>query len=358
MRRIALMFVIFLLLMSLVPLTFAQDGNSRSGYGDDIPEENPDDKDEKEEGVNSVAKRIANKDVRDVNKRLLELPDYVQKLKRDNVAEKAQIVREEATQIREKLSKCIDNEEENCKALRSEVKLRVKRSLARITEKTLNVLNKLKERVNNSDIVDKDAALEKINAAIVNLEEAKANVLALTNESSREEVKNAITELKNALKEAKETVREYFSKAQVNARRLQNSINKFNKLIENIGNRLDRFEERGYDFSDLKSKLDEVNEKVVSAQSKLDDKDNVGALNDLKEAHILLLEVLKEFRADLPKDDADDEGEDGVEDDEEETDEEGNETEDDENSEDETEDEEDDDTNEEGSDDEEEDDEE
>jgi len=143
--------------------------------------------------------------------------------------------------------------------------------------------------------------LEEINAAISNLEEAKDKIQGLTRESSKEEIRSAISDLKNSVKEAKELIKEYHHKAKYNKQKLENAIERFNKLIEKISDRLSKFEERGYDFSDLKIKLEEVKNKVDVAEVSLNEDDFETSLSTLREAHSLLLEVLREFKAGMPE---------------------------------------------------------
>jgi len=89
----------------------------------------------------------------------------IDRLKLRNVQIEHRIVkREEAIEIRERLKECItEGDLEECKELRKETKLRIKHSLQRTTNRVLNVLTKLKERVENSDFENKDTALEEIN---------------------------------------------------------------------------------------------------------------------------------------------------------------------------------------------------
>lgn len=78
---------------------------------------------------------------------------------------------------------------------------------------------------------------------------------------------------------------------------MQNGINRYNNLADKIENRLIRFEERGFDFSDLGLKLDELRTKAISAQSNLDNGKLEAALTDLRDAHGITLSILKAFRA-------------------------------------------------------------
>ena len=297
-----------------------------------------DSEDTNDDSVNEIQRRVVDKNLRQVNERLLKVPDTLKNLRRANALTERKLMKKtEATELKEKLTECRSSEEQDCKDLKKEARLRIKTSLQRITEMMLNVLNKLKDRIEDSDAENKDSILEEINVAIADIENAKQGIMGLDRDSTREEIKAAISELKDALKEARELVRKYYAKGKINEQRLQNAINKFEKLAENIEDRLNKFEERGYDFGDLKELLQDLKQETKDAQTELDNGNNEGALEHLRNAHQIVINILKEFRANKPRDTEDEDTED------EEDDNESNETgdDDDEDEEDEEEDDED-----------------
>jgi len=295
MKKLISLILMLILVIGIVPLVFAHHEGAR-------------DRDSDREDRDGPLRSIANdKTLRRANQQLLEVPDLLKKVRRTNLAgDRSMLQKKDAMEIRERLRECKENDEEDCKNLRKVAKVRAKHSMLKITERILSVLNTLKEGIENSDMENKDEALSEINAAITNIEGAKSNIDALSEDSDREEVKAAIRELKNALDEAHDLVKEYHSKVRINEKRLQNAINRYRKLIGNIGERLDKFEERGHDFSGLKSKLDDVGVEVRDAQTALDNGELREALGLLKQAHDITINILREFRANI-SDDGDDE---------------------------------------------------
>ncbi|MEK6826494.1 MAG: hypothetical protein AABX90_02605, partial [Nanoarchaeota archaeon] len=108
---------------------------------------------------------------------------------------------------------------------------------------------------------------------------------------------SAISELKESIKEARELFREHYPKSKINAQRLENAINKFEILAKNIGNRLSKFEARGYDFTNLRAMLSELNSSIEKAKENLSNSNTGATLEVLKNAHALTISILHEFRA-------------------------------------------------------------
>jgi len=222
---------------------------------------------------------------------------------------KATLMKKDVNSLKDKLRRCNsvqDNAvtDQDCPDLKKKAKSYAKNKLISITERTLNTLNKLKERYENSDGEIKEEALREINSAIEDIEAAKESIRSLTAEdSTREEFKEAISVLKQELREAKEVFKKYFSKGNISKQRLENAINKFTRLSEKISNRLDRFEARDsrYDFSDLRALLEDLNTQIDEAQSNFDNDNLEAALTNLREAHRILTKILHDFRANIDK---------------------------------------------------------
>ncbi len=254
-----------------------------------------------------LGRKFINEDVRRVNERLERIPEALRELRNANRDEIRSLVnREDFNKIGLRLKEC-KSEEEACKELRREAKLKAKNTLKNITERILNVLSKLKERIESSGIENKEGALNEINVAIEKINAAKEKVIALTNESTKDEVRAAISGLREALKDAKELIRKYHSKT-ITEQRLRNAINRFTKLAQNIENRLNRFEVRDYDFSDLKALLVDLRKELDNAKTDLDAGNKESSLGYLKNAHQITLSILRQFRAGIGEKPEDKEG--------------------------------------------------
>lgn len=275
MKKIALIFVLMLL------FSFAVIGQGRGNDGD-----------------SDSADDLEDTNVRKVNERLKDLPEVLKEIREAN-KERRELRREEIKDLRERLKACKENNDEVCEDLRTGSKLRIKHSLEKISSRVLDMLNSLKERVKDADIEDVDSALEKVNFAITSVELARDKVNGLTEESTKEEIKDAIADLKTALTGAMGVISDYNVKPVINDARLQNAIRRFNTLADNIEDRLSKFEERGYDFSGLKVLLSDLKGKIAAAETSFGEGDKVSTMDSLEDAKKLTLEIFKSFRANL-----------------------------------------------------------
>jgi len=231
-------------------------------------------------------------------KELRSIPKVVDRLRALKFLSIKRLEREEVMDIKDRLEECKDKEEvSDCKELRTEAKDWVKERLKELTERILNALVKLKEKINASDSENKQAILDEINSVIEQINAAKEKISLLNKESPKEEIKSSIAELKSVLKSAKEIIRKYH-KSNISEERVRNTISRLNMLADKIITRLDRIsQQRNIDFSSLKAKVERAKEKVANAEQNLLSGNKEEAIKLLKEAHSIILEVLKEFRA-------------------------------------------------------------
>jgi len=291
MRKFLVIFIISMFIISLLPVGFARYGdyggnrerNERDNDAREINRERLDDNSEK---------RVREKrdDIKD------EVNEETSKMDR-MMFKRVNLRSEEVSELRMKLRECKESNNENCREIKKDARDLAINILKGVTERTLIILNKLKAAVEESTTANKGSMLDDINSVIEAIEKAKTNILTLTKESSREEIKSAISQLKSALIEARSIIDRYYVKGRISKERVQNGINRYNNLADKIENRLIRFEERGFDFSDLGLKLDELRTKAISAQSNLDNGKLEAALTDLRDAHGITLSILKAFRA-------------------------------------------------------------
>ena len=306
MKKFLVLFIISMLVMSSIPFVSArEDAASRDNRGrENVGSRDIRDGNERDDLDSSERDELDSSDTEGTESELgTRLRDRLKSVNED-VREKIIDKREfrklklksrEVSTLRSKLRECNETESEDCREIKREAKEWAINSLKGITERTLTILNKLKISIDESSAEKKDEILSEINTAIGNIE--KANIASLTRESSREEIKEAISQLKNALREAREVIDKYYAKGHITVQRLQNAIKKYNKLSDKIESRLNRFEERGLDFSGLKTRLKELRDNVASAEANLNKGNLEASLNDLKDAHKITISILKEFRA-------------------------------------------------------------
>jgi len=300
MKKISLL-LIFILVLSVVPFVVSQDG------ADDV-----DDSDDSRSALERRLQRDLDRGRDIVQDRVRRAPEALRQVRgaRDVQVRKL-IDRAQVMDIRKRLSLCKTDDAADCDDVRKDAKLKIKNSLLKVGERAIDALTKLRDRI------DDEEGVSEIDDVISKLESSIDTIENFEDDTSREDIKAAISKVREGVNEAKEIFKKYHKKSNINENRLRNAINRFEKLSEKIGNRLDRFEERGHDFSELKSLLDEMDSAIDAAKDSLDD-DKEGALENLRVANELLHKILKDFRANIERDDnveeKDDEMDDELED--------------------------------------------
>jgi hypothetical protein len=325
MKKLIALLVLSLFIMSAVPLAFADDNESENETSE-----------EEDERVLPRAREVVRKD--EVRARVIERTQKAA----DRIAEVRARIQTSRADFLDARAKIKARGRDASPADKKEF-------LLSASDRILDLLAKLYERVNASDAEDKEALLEEIQDAIDAVSAAKAKVEALNESSTREEIRAAVKELREAWKDAEKLLKK--GAHRVVHKRVGLVVQRMEHLARKLARMLEHLEEKGLDVgvaADLKVKFDA---ELDSAQDHLDkarelfDAGSVPESNeeirlahaDLKEAHGLLKDILKAIRATRPG--ALEEAEEEAEEEEESEEESEDEEEDEEESEDESEDE-------------------
>lgn len=263
-NKILAITVMALFLFSLVPAVFAQQ--ERVDKRTDVMEER-----------RSEAGNVLGEEVR-VQER---------EEKRPLKASETQERKAEREQLREQLKTCKSGEEsEDCDVARKNMKGDIKQRLLDHADKIADLINDLKTKVEKLDPADQEAILTELDTKLVELDAVKVKIDALTEDSSKQDVKDVTKELKDIWTDARKSIR--LQATRMLAVGFERVLFKAEKLGERLDNTLARLSEQGFDTSVAADKLGEFDKYISESRAAYD------------EANVLL----QEYRADPSKEGA------------------------------------------------------
>ncbi|MBS3176867.1 hypothetical protein J4457_06555 [Candidatus Woesearchaeota archaeon] len=280
--------VLGLFLVSMVPLAFAEDDSTDND--DDANDDDDTNDDDRLTRREVVKERYENN-----KERREKTADKIKEIREDIAEHRAKVkeARENLAERREELKRICaeDPNSDACQDVKEKAKGDSKEFLLRSVDRILSGLDKMRDRVANSEWSqeDKDKATVTLDQYIADVEALKTKIEALTKENTRENYKAIAEELRAKWKEIKEDFKE-FAKNVVNR--------KLDKVVERMNNAADKFEaiigrlsEKGVDVTEAKSLLSDLRAKLDEA-----------AAAEGREQHALLKEahgILKKLNAEV-----------------------------------------------------------
>ncbi len=160
-----------------------------------------------------------------------------------------------------------DDASENCVKVRKNVNTGVKNHLAKTIELIDNSVARLREHVNNSDVLsdeDKQSALASINKLEEQVTAEKDKVLAMGEDVSKEDLKVAVKELKQLWQDVSKQQRRIV--AMLTSSKLDNLVEKQKEIAASMQKRIDDAKAKGLDTAELESILVEFNASVAKVE--------------------------------------------------------------------------------------------
>lgn len=172
-------------------------------------------------------------------------------------------VKAKVNELRTEIQECVEGD---CETKRKQFRVKSRDVLIHLSDVVLTTLDKLKEKIELSEMTEeeKTQALEDLEVQITEVQEAKAVLEGLSEDVTREEIKDAIKVIKDAWKTTKPQIKLGLGK--VIGAKLGNIIVKTEQLGTKFNRIRDRLEADGYDVSALDSYLGEFNGKMTSAK--------------------------------------------------------------------------------------------
>ncbi len=172
-------------------------------------------------------------------------------------------VKEKVNTLREEIQECVEGE---CEPKRKQFRIQSRDVLIHLSDVVLETLNKLKSKIESSEMTEEEKAqaLADLEVQITVVEEAKAVLGELTENITKEEIKDAIKTIKEAWKTTKPQIKLGLGK--VIGAKLGNIIVKTEQLEEKFNKIRNRLEGKGHDVTALDNYLEEFNGKLTSAK--------------------------------------------------------------------------------------------
>lgn len=166
----------------------------------------------------------------------------------------------ELKEVKAKWKGC--QESEDCEKQKKEFRKHSGEYLERLSDKTLKILERIKEKVVNSSVEGdfKVDLLERVENAITSVEEIQEKFAVMSEEPTKEEVKGLAIELREILKGVRPLIK--ISSGKVMQSKLGNIVAKISNLEEKFEKQISELKAKGIDVSemeDLLNKLIELN---------------------------------------------------------------------------------------------------
>lgn len=195
--------------------------------------------------------------------------------------------------VKTELKKCKGDDSEECIEKRRLIRAHSREHLLRIADLILKELDKIKNKIESSEDLSEEEAselLSKINEKISKIEEAKAIIENLSEESTKEEVQDAAKLIKKAWIQTKYIAKRAVGKL-INSR-IGGIIVKSKQLEIKLNRILERMTEQGKDTSKVESLVEDFNSMLESARENYEK-----AVEKYKEARLAtenIDEIIKE----------------------------------------------------------------
>ena len=223
-RKWASMLVMAIFVLSIVPLAWAEK--------EDVPK-----------GILGITK----KEIKEAKEQIKEARETGEQLKEQYKTQK-----KELKEIKEKVTKCKENTED-CKKNKENWGKGVKQHLLNTNQLISDSLSRLKERVQDSNILseeDKTESLAKIDELEAKLTAEMEKVNAMADTATKEELKAAVKELKDLWQEVRSEQRKILTN--LVRGNLENLVEKHDEYSNSMEARIQELRAQGVDVSELK----------------------------------------------------------------------------------------------------------
>jgi hypothetical protein len=324
-KKISALFVLSVFLLSMIPLAFAEEIEEAVPMliSEQVEVKETEDAEETEEADTTVAIAPARLRVRtavreEIKDRLSDAPVLVKRdiakaqltqartqytlAKQNYVSVKESYMEHRATFLRAKeaYQECVDSDSEECQERRERIKQAAQPHLLKAADLVLKELERVKAKVEASEDLSEEEIAEivaDLDEKIQEVEDAKAVIEGLDEDSTREEINEAARTIREAWRHTKVALKKHVGRL-VNAR-LGNIILRVEILEKKLYTTRDRLEEKGADVSELDNMMDEFSAHLDTAADKYNeardiwsDANTPGEVDDAaKEVHALLQEA-------------------------------------------------------------------
>jgi len=274
-KKYGAIFVLALLLLSIMPMAFADDAQEGTGTTET----------QNDTQATADAGNITNTTEHVKGQLREKVHEQIQtyKAKVNETREKIQVIRKNYQEVRQayiterdkfkelkkEYASCKNDSTDACKGKRQDIITGSKTYLLNAADLVLKELENLKEKTTASTELteeQKSSIIADLDAKIQEVTDARVTIENLNDNSTRQEVNDAAKQIRQAWQETKDALKLHTSKLVV--AKLGNIIAKTETLETKLYNIRDKLTEKGKDVSKLNAVLDEFKAKVDDAKAK------------------------------------------------------------------------------------------
>jgi hypothetical protein len=307
MKKVNAILVITLFMLSLVPLSIAHDGvdhvteEEALRHEKEVSSDKDDDYEEEyEDGDYKIKEKRKIKNGKEEYELRLKLDKERQEFRLKAIDEKKEHYAALRDRYRErkdafiehktKYRRCQDDDSEACDGIRGDALEHGKAFLLRASEVFIEHIDKIIERIENSDMEGKEEKILELSRCSENVNSEMENVKG---SSSIEELRENGKKLHEAMKECKELVVNSGKEAY---RKSVERLMKHGRALNSNLEKLLKYIERKQIDVDIEDEAAEIQNGLDKAKGLFDAKDYKGAQEALKEVHPMLKDLIKKVR--------------------------------------------------------------
>lgn len=353
MKKTMALVLMALMMLSIVPYALADDNETKVRLGIGVNADTEEDSDDDSAGASADAEANANLDIRAKNNRnrgddrkdnysdevaredsegrklklnmsgiirarenLKVARMHFNETKDDFIESRKELKEHQETERKECRS---DNESDACASVKVKVANDSQEFLIASANHILSMLDQLKEKIMSSDNIDVEtqaSIVADIDASVAKVAAAKVHAEALTENSTKEEVKAVAKELREAWVDSR--AHATIGLGRLTTAKIEHVIGRFNSVEEKLTVTIADLNARGYDTTTVQANVDSMSASVDSAEVNLNAAESIyanasatedpselvkeankyvkAAQQDLREAHEFLKDALKELR--------------------------------------------------------------
>jgi hypothetical protein len=180
---------------------------------------------------------------------------------------KQELAKTQLEATRGKLAQCKDKANVECTELRKQARKQSYNFLLNTADRVLTLLEKTKERVQNSDLAEEEKAeiIAKIDERIEEAASSRETVELITENASKEEIKDAAKTIRESWKEANKNIRKGVAK--VASMKIGGILVKIQRLQVKLDKIVDRLESKGKDTSAIEAVMADFDAKIADAEA-------------------------------------------------------------------------------------------
>ncbi len=201
-------FILALLLVSIIPVVFAED-SATVGVNVDTSVDTSNDKASASGSASANSRLAVQEKIRQFKEARLQAQGNRQEIREDRQEVRADYKEEVQAfkELRMQLLKCKGSDTDTCAQVKLRIKAQSKEHLLKTADKILELLNRLKERVQNSKIEDKTTLIADIDAGIKKINDEKTKINALPENPTADQIKETAKELRQTWVNVRKTIK-------------------------------------------------------------------------------------------------------------------------------------------------------